>query len=90
MVPELMITEMIYNCVLWINNSPPKGGVSASTSPRTLITGAKFDYNWHCKLAFGDYAQVNEENLPKNNQQVRTLGAIASAHQEICKEAINS
>ena len=35
MIPKLMITEMIYNCVLWINTFPPKGGVSASISPRT-------------------------------------------------------
>ena len=38
MVPKLMITEMIYNCVLWINAFPPKGGVSASISPHTLLT----------------------------------------------------
>ena len=71
-----MITEMIYNCVLWINAFPPKGGVSASISPRTLLTGVKLDYNCHCKLAFGAYAQVHGENLPKKSQQARTLGAI--------------
>ena len=67
---------MIYNCVLWINAFPPKGGVSASISPHTLLTGVKFDYNCHCKLEFGAYTQVNEENLPTNIQQARTLGAI--------------
>ena len=36
----------------------------------------KFDYNCHCKLAFGAYAQVHEENFPTNSQQARTLGAI--------------
>ena len=71
-----MITDMIYNCVLWINAFPPKGGVSASIIPRTLITGVKFDYNCHCKLEFGAYAQVHEENLPTNSQQARTLGVI--------------
>ena len=53
MIPKIMITEMIYNCVLWINTFPPKGGVSASIRPPTLLTGVKFDYNCHCKLAFG-------------------------------------
>ena len=71
-----MIIEMIYNCVLWINAFPPKGGVSDSLSPRTLLTGVKFDYNCHCKVVFGAYAQVYEENLPTNSQQARTLGAI--------------
>ena len=43
MIPKIMITEMIYNCVLWINAFPPKGGVSASISSLTLLTGVKFD-----------------------------------------------
>ena len=76
MIPKSMITEMIYNCVLWINAFPPKGGVSDSISPRTLLTRVKFDYNCHCKLAIGAYAQVHEENFPTNSQQARTLGAI--------------
>ena len=76
MIPKLMIIEMIYKCVLWINAFPPKGGVSESISLRTLLTGLKFDYNFHCKIEFGAYAQVNEENLPKNSQQARTLDVI--------------
>ena len=76
MIPKLMITEMIYKCVLWINAFPPKGGVSASIIPRTLLTGVKFVYNCHCKLAFGDYAQVHEKKILKNGQQARTLGDI--------------
>ena len=67
---------MIYNCVLWINAFPPKGCVSASIRPRTLLTGVNFDYNCHCKLAFGAYAQVHEENLPTHSQKVQMLGAI--------------
>ena len=67
---------MIYNCVLWINAFPPKGGVSESISPHTLLTGVRFDYNYHCKLAFGAYAQVHEEIFPKNSQQALTLGAM--------------
>ena len=71
-----MIIEMIYNCVLWINAFPPKDGVSVSISPCTLLIGVNFDYNCHCKLAFGAYAQVHEENFPTNSHQARTLGAI--------------
>ena len=37
MIPKIMIIEMMYNCVLWINAFPPKGGVSESISPRTLL-----------------------------------------------------
>ena len=68
---------MIYNCVLWINTFPPKGGVSASISPRTLLIGVKLDYNYHFKLVFGAYAQVHEESFPTKSQQAWTLGAIS-------------
>ena len=34
-------------------------GVPNTESPRTLITGVKFDYTKHCKLPFGAYAQVH-------------------------------
>ena len=61
-IPKIMIIEMIYNCVLWINAFLPKGGISASIRPCTLLKGVKFDYNCHFKLAFGAYAQVHEEN----------------------------
>ena len=67
---------MIYNCVLWLNAFPPKSGVSESLIPHTLLTGVKFDYKCHCKLSFGAYAQVHEDNLPTNSQQAQKLGAI--------------
>ena len=67
---------MIYKCVLWINTFPPKGGISASIIPRTLLTGVKFNYNCHCKLAFGAYAQVHKQKFPTNSQQAQILGAI--------------
>ena len=37
MILKIMIIEMIYNCVLWINAFPPKYDVSESISPRTLL-----------------------------------------------------
>ena len=40
------------------------------------FTGVKFDYNYHCKLAFGAYAQVQGENFLTNSQQARILDAI--------------
>ena len=89
MIPKIMITEMIYNCVLWINTFPPKCGVSASISPCTLLTGVKFDYNCHCKLAFGAYAQVHEEIFRQTVSKLRHWVPFVSAHQAIFKEAIN-
>ena len=90
MVLKLMIIEMIYNCVLWINDFPPKGGVSSAISPHTLLTGVKFDYNCHCKLPFGAYAQVHEETFQQIASNLEHWEPFALAHQAICKEAMNS
>ena len=85
-LPRLIVIEMMNNCALWLNVFPPKGGVS-TISPRTLITGVKFDYTKHCKLPFGAYAQVHEEPSPSNSQVARTVGAICLAQLETNKAA---
>ena len=74
-LPRLIVIEMMNNYALWLNVFPPKGGVS-TISPRTLITGEKFDHTKHCKLPFGAYAQVHKEPLPSNSQVASTVGAI--------------
>jgi hypothetical protein len=43
-------------------------------SPRTIITGIELDFNQHCQLQCGEYAQTHE---PHDNTMVhRTVGAI--------------
>ena len=76
-IPKLMMTELVYYVVAWLNNFPPKGGVSQSISPRAMFTGVNLDFNKHCKLQFGEYVQVHEENTPTNSMQPRSTGAIA-------------
>ena len=73
--PRLILIEMMHNASLWVNVHPPKGGVS-TISPRSLITGIKFDYAKHCQISFGSYAQVHEQNQPTNTQQTRTIETI--------------
>jgi hypothetical protein len=75
-IPLTMLIGMIYTSVLWINAFPPKGGVSPNLSPRNIMTGVQFDYNLHCKLHFGSYAQVHQEPNHTNTQAARTVGAI--------------
>ena len=48
-LPRLILIEMMHNADLWVYVFPPKGGVS-TISPRSLITGIKFDYAKHCQL----------------------------------------
>ena len=45
-------------------------------SPRMIVIGVPFDYNKHCKWAFGTYGQTSEEPKPLNMQVRQSLGAI--------------
>jgi len=71
-----MLIQLVYHSVMWLNAFPPKGGVSPTISPRSLITGVPLDYKKHCQLAFGSYAQTHEEPDPTNSLNTRTVGAI--------------
>ena len=44
-------------------------------SPRMIVIGVPFDYNKHCKWAFGTYSQTSEEPKPSNMQVRQSLGA---------------
>jgi hypothetical protein len=70
-----MIVEMVVSATFWLNMFPPVDGVSKVISPRGVIIGLTVDYNKHCRLEFGSYAQVHEEH--DNSMQTRTTGAIS-------------
>jgi hypothetical protein len=74
-MPSRMIIEMAHASVFWLNMFPASDGVSDIVSPRGLIIGLKLDYNKHCQLEFGTYAQIHEEH--DNSMESRTTGAIA-------------
>lgn len=75
-LPIIMIRELIYLCVRWLNTFPPSGGgVSTTLSPRVIVTGRGVDYNAHCQLEYGEYVQTHEEH--SNDMGSRTIGAIA-------------
>jgi hypothetical protein len=74
-IPAQMTVQMVYSSNFWLNVFPPGDGVSREHSPRELITGMEIDYNKHCQLEYGAYAQVHEEH--DNSMSTRTTGAIA-------------
>jgi hypothetical protein len=43
-------------------------------SPRTIITGTTVDFNQHCQLEIGEYAQVDEEH--NNSMALHTTGEL--------------
>jgi hypothetical protein len=75
-IPKVMLVAMVANATTWINAFPAKGGVSATLSPRTLLTGERFDCNKHCCIAFGAYTQVLDEPIPSNIHFAWTSGAM--------------
>ena len=68
---------IVFAAVKMLNFFPPKGGVSAILSPRTIISGETLDYNKHLALRNGQYCQVHEEDNPRNSHLPRKRGAIA-------------
>ena len=76
-LPKHLLIAIIRHVCRWLNVFPPKNSIS-TISPRTLITGVKLDYNKHCRIEVGAYAQVHEEPDPSNRTDLyRTTGAIA-------------
>jgi hypothetical protein len=71
-----MIIEMLANVMLWINAFPPSSGVSKTFSPRTIMTGTALDFNKHCQIPFGAYAEVHEDRNITNTMEERTQSAI--------------
>ena len=74
-IPAMMVVQMEYSCNFWLNVFLPTDGVSEKLSPRELITGQVIDFNKHCCLEYGAYAQVHEEY--GNSMTARTTGTIS-------------
>jgi hypothetical protein len=72
--PYLMIVRMVATSLFWLNNLPPNNGVSPTMTPRAIVTGLPVDYNAHCQIEFGAYAQTHEEH--DNSMLSRTVGAV--------------
>ena len=66
---------MVYASVFLLNLFPPADGVSATLSPRSLVTGFQLDYNKHCRLEFGTYVQTHEEH--DKSMATRTMDGTA-------------
>ena len=75
-LPGRMTVELVASCIFWLNVFPKIAGVSATLSPRTIITGNELDYKKHCTLQFGEYVHTHEKGT--NSTAIpRSIGAIA-------------
>jgi Reverse transcriptase (RNA-dependent DNA polymerase) len=75
--PKVMKMEMLKNAVIWLNMFPHADGVSETMSPRTIMTGVRAKFTTHCRVLFGAYCEVHNENDPSNTMRPRTSSAIA-------------
>jgi hypothetical protein len=66
------------NSVRMLNFFPTKGGISATLSPKTIMSREVLDYKKHLRLQIGQHCQVHEEETPRNRQIARTKGTICS------------
>ena len=73
---KIMVTELLYVVVHWLNVFPVKSGVSETLSPAVIMTGRSPDYKKHCKSKLGCYVQTYEEYQPRNSLKARSIGAI--------------
>jgi hypothetical protein len=55
----------------------PKKNSVGGMSPRELYTGVKTDYLRECKIGFGEYVQVYNDDDTTNSMRERTRGAIS-------------
>jgi len=73
---KMLIVHLVFYATQMINCFPVSVGISKTVSPMTLMTGQPLNYKRHLALAFGQYCQVHEEELPRNSLLPRTRGAI--------------
>jgi hypothetical protein len=74
-MPARPIIKMVYYANFWLNSFPAADGISNTLSRQSIVLGIKIDYNKHCHLPFGAYAQVHEDH--DNSMDMHTTGAIA-------------
>ena len=69
-----MTINLVRFCVFWLNTALER--LSLICSPRELISQQKLDAKKWCKLMFGEYVIVHEENTITNSMKPRTKPAI--------------
>jgi hypothetical protein len=74
-MPKKMRIALIQNIIFWLNNIPK---AEQDYSPKDLICGEQMlNYKTICRLPFGAYAQVHDDQSITNTMASRTTGAIS-------------
>jgi hypothetical protein len=74
-MPKKMRIALLQNVIFWVNNIPKMG---QDHSPRDLVCGEQvLNYKTVCRIPFGAYAQVHDDQNVTNTMASRTTGAIS-------------
>jgi hypothetical protein len=74
---KLIVTNVGYFAVLWLNAFPVKSGVSTEHSPRAIVVRTNLNYKKHCRIIFGSYVEAHDEPDATNTMIPRTHECIA-------------
>ncbi len=75
-MPQVILIELIYHVVLWLNAFPSRSGISETLSPREIVLRHKLDYKKHCRAPFGSYCEAHDEPAPTNSMVTRATPCI--------------
>jgi hypothetical protein len=65
-IPQVMLIELIYHMVLWLNAFPTKTGASKDLLSCKIVIQQKLDFAKHSHAVFGSYCKVHDEPTPTN------------------------
>jgi hypothetical protein len=75
-MPQIMLIELIYYIVLWLNAFPKKSGVSGTLLPCESVMRHKLNFTKHCRAQFGSYYEAHDEPVLTNTMVTRSTPAI--------------
>ena len=76
-IPREMWKHLVQQCAAALNFYPPKGGLHQFYSPYQIVHQKTLDFNRYCKIPFGSYVTVPQDNGNRTNtQEPRVLDGI--------------
>ncbi len=89
-MPKLMLIELIYHVVLWLNAFPVRSGVSATLSPQELIIRQQLDFQSTAELRLAPTAKCMMSQLRPTEWNAARMWRFALGPLATCKEPTSS
>ena len=66
-LPKLIVINILYFFVLWLNAFPVRNGISKKYSPQSIVICNKLSWKRHCNVPFGTYCEVHDGPINLSN-----------------------